>query len=103
MLLSADLFESDEAAALFVPLPAGVRHPAGLQATTVRSGGGSVESDRPGRRQCGGDALLPVFSFRLSDGVPRTQLHPALPQGPLSGYQRKEEPLQCLQVCVHGL
>lgn len=52
LLLSADLFESDEAAALFGPLPARLRHPAGLQATAVRAGGGSVKSDRPGRRQC---------------------------------------------------
>lgn len=103
ILLSTDLFESDEAAALFGPLPARVRHPAGLQATAVCVGGGSVESDRPGRRQCWGDALLPVFSFRLSHGVPCPQLHPPLPQGALSGYQRKEKPLQCLQVCVHGL
>ncbi len=103
MRVSADLSESDEAAALFGPFPARVRHPAGLQASAVRPGRGSVESDRPGRRQCWGDALHPSFSFRLSHGVPCPQLHPPLPQGPLWGYQWKEKPLQCLQVCVHNL
>lgn len=52
LFVSPDLFESDEAATLPISLPTRVRHAARLQASAVCAGGGSVKSDRPGRRQC---------------------------------------------------